>query len=65
MDNKQTEFINRVKREQISLRAKLLISFYQGKIKYWSKKVFFYHNFYLRQKKWVCGLSNNLVKHWA
>ena len=30
--NKQTEFINRVKREQISLRTKLVISFNQGKI---------------------------------
>ena len=30
--DKQTEFINRVKREQISLRTKLVISFNRGKI---------------------------------
>ena len=30
--DKQTEFINRVKREQISLRTKLVISFNPGKI---------------------------------
>ena len=30
--DKQTEFINRVKREQISLRTKLVISFNQDKI---------------------------------
>ena len=30
--DKQTEFINRVKREQISLKTKLVISFNRGKI---------------------------------
>ena len=63
--DKQTEFINRVKREQISLRTKLVISF--NWVKIWSKKVLFlsYLSFETKKKFWVGGLSKNLVKPWA
>ena len=51
--DKQTELINRVKREQISLRTKLVISLNCGKINA------------IVPKFWVGGLRKNLVKPWA
>ena len=54
--DKQTEFINRGKREQISLRRKLVISFNWVIINAivdstGVKKSYFYHTFHLRPKK--------------
>ena len=54
--DKQTEFVNRGKREQISLRRKLVISFNWGIINAivdstGVKKSYFYHTFHLRPKK--------------
>ena len=58
--DKQTEFINRGKREQISLRRKLVISFNWVIINAivdstGVKKSYFYHTFHLRPKKVMGG----------
>ena len=62
--DKQTEFKNGVKREQISLRTKLVISFNFAKINSTEvKKSYFYQTFHFRHKKswglwwWVGGVS--------
>ena len=54
--DRQTEIINRVKKEHISMRTKLVISFNRGKINAIGvKKSYFCHTFHLRPKKVIGG----------